>query len=137
MSERNHKQPAQMSLYRKLWQLLSSPRLALVLILVLVALCLIGALLVQAPSEITSNPESYSLWVQNIVKPKLGLWADIFSFLRLFDVFHSPWFIVTGSLLMINILFCTINRWNNISLMVRGGNIKLAREFFVKGTDNK
>lgn len=137
MSTRNREVPGRVSSQRKLWQLLSSPRLALVLILALGALCLVGALLLQVPSEVAANPESYRLWVQNIAKPRLGVWADIFSFLKLFDVFHSPWFLAAGGMLMINILFCTINRWNSINIMVRGGKLEQAREFIGKGTARK
>ena len=101
------------------------------------AIFLFGALLIQVPSEVAADSSSYQAWVQNIAKPKFGAWAGIFSFLRLFDVFHSPWFLIAGGLLMINILFCTMNRWNSIYLVMRGGKVKPAREFFSKGTDRK
>lgn len=127
----------QVPIAQKLWRALSSTRLALILILAMAVLCLIGALLVQVPAEVSADPSKYQFWVQNLAKPRFGFWADILSFLRLFDVFHSPWFLVLGSLLMVNILFCTINRWKNVSATARGGNINPGVEFFNKGTDKE
>jgi cytochrome c biogenesis protein len=133
MAEISHKSPVRMPLPRRTWQLLSSPRLTLVLILILVALCLVGVFLIQAPSEVTADPASYRLWVQNMARPRLGVWADIFSFLRLLDVFHSPWFLAVGGLLMVSILFCTVNRWTGVMNLVRGGDVKQAASFYRTG----
>lgn len=132
MSERS---PGRPSFFSRLWRLLSSPRFALVIILVLVALCLIGVFLMQAPSEITTDPATYRLWVDNMARPRFGGWTGLFSALRLFDVFHSPWFIAAGSLLMINILFCTVKRWSSVVIAVRGGGVKQAASFYRTGTD--
>ncbi len=114
MSETSHKPPVPTPLYSRIWQLLSSPRLTLFVLLVLVAICLIGVFLIQAPSEVSADPASYRLWVENVAAPKYGDWTDFLSSLRLFDVFHSPWFLAVGTLLMVNILFCTVKRWTAV-----------------------
>ena len=134
MSEK-HKRPARAPLLSRLWQLLRSPRLTLFIILVLAALGLVGIFLMQAPSEVASDPESYRQWVEGIARPRYGGWTGLFSALRFFDMFHSPWFLAAGSLLMLNILFCTLGRWKAVISAVGGGEIKQATSFFRTGTD--
>ena len=112
---------------------MTSPRLTLVLILLLAALCLVGVFLIQAPSEVATNPATYQAWVAQVARPKLGDWTDIYSALRFLDVFHSPWFIAVGALLMINILFCTLNRWKAVVSAWRGGEVKQATSFYRTG----
>ncbi len=135
MPEKNRKPVAKTPFFARLWQLLSSPRLTLFIILVLVAICLIGVFLIQVPSEIASDPANYQAWVEQIARPRFGAWTGFFSALRFFDVFHSPWFLAAGSLLMLNILFCTVKRWNAVIGAVRGGGIVQAAAFYRAGTD--
>jgi len=113
-----------------LWRLFSSVRLALCLILVITGLSLIGALLIQAPSGVAADPTVYSYWLQNVAEPKLGLWTKVLSALRLFDVFHSPWFLGAVALLVLNILICSLNRLGRLRMVLAGGPIKLAEEFY-------
>jgi cytochrome c biogenesis protein len=135
MSKRNHKRPGRTPFYSKASQFLSSLRLTLSVILILVAVCLIGVFLMQAPSEVTADPASYSSWVANVATPKYGAWTGFLSALRFFDVFHSPWFLAVGTLLMVNILFCTAKRWTAVLNSVRGGNLQQATAFFRTGTE--
>ncbi len=44
------------SVFQWLWRLFSSVRLAVILILVITVLSLLGALLIQAPAEVTKDP---------------------------------------------------------------------------------
>ena len=135
MSRKDRKPPAKTSFFSKLWQLLSSPRLTLFVILVLVAFSLVGVFLIQVPSEVASESSSYNAWVEQVAQPKYGAWTGFFSALRFFDIFHSPWFLAAGSLLMLNILFCTVKRWNSVISAVRGGGIVQAAAFYRAGTD--
>ena len=135
MPQKKPKPAAQMPFFTRVWQLLSSPRLTLFVILVLVAICLVGVFLIQVPSEMASDPSSYNAWVEQIARPKFGALTGLFSALRFFDIFHSPWFLAAGSLLMLNILFCTVKRWNAVIGAVRGGGIIQAAAFYRAGTD--
>ena len=135
MSRKDRKPPAKTSFFSKLWQLLSSPRLTLFVILTLVAICLVGVFLIQAPSEIAANPAGYQAWVENVARPKFGAWTGFLSALRFFDIFHSPWFLAAGSLLMVNILCCTVKRWNAVVGAARGGGVIQAAAFYRAGTD--
>ncbi len=93
-----------------LWSLLASIRLALILILVLAALSLVGTILVQAPSFVTQNPAIFDQWLET-VRPRYGLWTNLFALLGLFDVFHSPLFAVLLGLLALNVIICSLDRW--------------------------
>ena len=119
-----------------LWRLFSSIRFAIILILIITALSLLGALLIQAPSEIAKDPQAYSNWINTVAQGKVGNWAPFLSALRLFNVFSSPWFITAGILLMLNILICSLNRWRAISLSIRGGKVKQVEKFYTDGKTN-
>ena len=107
-------------------------RLAVILMLVITAISLLGALLIQVPADIAEDPNLYSQWVDAVAGNKVGGWAPFLSAISLFDVFHSPWFIIAGTLLMLNIIICSINRWSVIGASLRGGAIKQNRAFFTR-----
>ncbi|MHB1377313.1 MAG: cytochrome c biogenesis protein ResB [Candidatus Humimicrobiaceae bacterium] len=119
-----------------LWRLFSSVRLAVILIFVIAGLSLLGALLIQVPSEIAKNPQAYSNWVDTVARSKVGIWTPLLSALRLFNVFSSLWFIIACTLLMLNIFICSINRWSSISLSLRGGAVKQNENFYFTDNDN-
>jgi cytochrome c biogenesis protein len=102
-----------------LWLLLISPRLALVLIIVIALLCLLG-IFFQAPPSALADSQALDSWIKTNISPKIGILTYAFSFLRLYDVFHSPWFFSAGGLLMLNILCCTLNRWKNVTASFSG-----------------
>jgi cytochrome c biogenesis protein len=116
-----------------LWRLFGSVRFAVILILTITGLSLLGALLVQVPSGAANDPQAYIIWVETAARSKVGIWAPFLSALRLFNVFRSPWFIIASSLLMLNILVCSLNRWRGISLSIRGGVVKQGEKFYLTG----
>lgn len=122
-----------MKAIQRLWQFLSSIRLAFVLILILICLGLIGALLIQVPSDVASDPAVYQFWLEHVARPKVGPWVYQIASLGFFDVFHSYWFLFTCSLLIVNILVCSLNRWHMLSSIARGGLVKQDEAFFFKG----
>ena len=126
-----------MDALRRIWRFLISPRLALALIFFIGVLCLIGALVIQASSVFTSNPDVYQMWLENIARPKFGAWTGLLSFFGAFDIFHSVWFIGAGSLLMVNILACTVNRWKPVSKMTGETAVRQNPAFFSQGTHTK
>ncbi|MEK7281108.1 MAG: cytochrome c biogenesis protein ResB [Chloroflexota bacterium] len=106
----------------RIWHFFCSVRLALILILILTSLTLIGTLIIQVPEDIKANSSDYQLWLNNVARSRFGLWTTPMAVLGLFDVFHSLWFLGAGSLLMLNIIICTLNRWpelwNSLKLRV-------------------
>jgi cytochrome c biogenesis protein len=119
----------------RVWRFLSSIRLALVLMLILANLTLIGTLLIQAPPETIVSPGEYAWWLDNVARPRLGLWATPLDFLKLFDVFHSFWFLGTGMLLVISISVCTLDRWKQVRSAVFARRVRQADEFYESGTN--
>lgn len=92
------------------WQLLTSVRLALVLILLLAAGTLAGTTLIQAPGGIAPGSADYASWLQR-VRPRFGDWTDVLSSLQLLSVFSSVWYRGLLAALSISILLCTAKRW--------------------------
>jgi cytochrome c biogenesis protein len=119
----------------KVWRFFNSIRLAVFLILTLTGLCLIGALLIQVPQDVASNSVAYAQWLDNVARTKVGILTHAFAFLRLFDVFHSPLFLLTGALLVTNIVVCSLNRWKGLRRSTSKGRIKRAEEFYLEGSN--
>lgn len=116
-----------------IWEFFSSIRLAIILILILVALSLIGTLVIQVPAQYAANPDIYNWWLQNVAQPQTGFWYPLLNFGELFNVFHSPWFLGTGILLIINIIVCTLNRWKRTRSAISQSRVKNSDEFYNSG----
>ncbi len=133
-NNKEKKRPGQSkSILQWLWRQFSSIRLAVILILIITGLSLIGALLIQAPSEMVKDPQAYYYWIDTVARSKVGIWMPFLSALRLFNVFSSPLFIIAGTLLMFNILICSLNRWKGILSSIRGGPVKQPEKFYTNG----
>jgi cytochrome c biogenesis protein len=97
------------ALGERLWHFFISMQTGLVLILALAVLGVIGTLLVQAPTGLTSDPEAYAAWLDGL-RPKYGGWTGIFDALGFFSMFTSVWFKGIVVLLTTSILSCSVNR---------------------------
>ncbi len=53
------------------------------------------------------------------------------------NVFNSIYFAIPGTMLMFNILICSLNRWKSIKLALRGGEITQPESFYKTGTELK
>lgn len=53
------------------------------------------------------------------------------------EFFHSWWVITPGVLLMLNILICSINRWNSIKAALHGRQVKQPWSFFSNAVNTK
>ena len=92
-----------------LWHLLTSMRVAMVLILVLAALCVIGSLVIQIPTGMADDPTARAQWLDS-VRPKYGGWTNVMDALGFFDVFNSLVFRVLVAGLVIGLIACTVHR---------------------------
>ena len=88
------------------------------------------------PREVASDPVAYAQWLDSIGRSKVGILVHTFAFLCLFDVFHSPLFLLMGALLVANIMVCSVNRWKALRRFTLGGHTRQAEEFYLKG-DNQ
>ncbi len=103
-----------------IWRFFSSVRLALWVILLLAVISLAGTLIIQMPPAVAADPDLIEQWVEQIAQPKYDGMTDLYRFLGFFDVFHSPAFIVLGSLLILNISVCSLKRLPSLAKMSRG-----------------
>jgi cytochrome c biogenesis protein len=112
-----------------LWRIFTSMRTALVLILGLALFALIGAVLIQAPAGLSSDPQAYAAWLVGL-KPKYGGWVGIIDRLGLFSVFQSIWFraILVG--LTTSILACSVNRFRSLWKLAFHPRTRMADKFF-------
>ena len=114
-------------------RLFQSIRLAVVLILVLTALSLAGIFLPQVPAEFSVSREGYSWWLDNVAYGRFGGFTAAFGFLGFFDVFQSPAFLITIFLLLLNILGCSLSRYNSLKAGTCQVELQDEMDFFTTG----
>jgi cytochrome c biogenesis protein len=120
---------------RRVWRFFGSVRLALILILVLTALSVVGALVMQVPPDLKADPDDYRWWLDNPAQERFGLWVTPLAILGIFDIFHSPWFLGVGLLLIINIIVCTLNRWAGIWSSIAQFRVPTADRLYETGSN--
>ncbi len=121
-------------LAKRLWRLLCSVRLALVLILLITVASVAGTIIIQAPGEVLRSPLSYGRWVEGLTT-RFGLFTGLLDFLGLFRVFRVWWFNALVTLLMLNLTVCTINRFPAMWRTLRHPRVKVGRGFFEQGNN--
>ncbi len=92
-----------------LWHLLTSMRVAMVLMIVLAALCVIGSLVIQIPTGMADDPASKAQWLDGI-RPKYGAFTGVMDALGLFNIFNSIVFRVLVAGLTISLIACSVHR---------------------------
>ena len=97
------------ALLEGLWHLLTSMRVAMVLMILLAALCVVGSLVIQIPTGMGDDPAAKAQWLDS-VRPRVGGWTGIMDALSFFDVFNSPAFRVLVAALVISLIACTVHR---------------------------
>lgn len=113
----------------EIWRFFTSIRLALFLILTLTVLILIGTLLMQVPPSVQANEASYAQWLGD-ARSKYGIWTDLFERLQFFNVFRALYFRALISLLAVNIIVCSLNRWSPIWTTVFKSRVRMTDSFF-------
>jgi cytochrome c biogenesis protein len=86
-----------------------SKTIGLVLILVMAALVLLGAVISQAPAGTYSDEAARAQFLA-AAQTRYGGWTRILDFLGLFHMFTSPLFLAVTALLVVSIAGCTIHR---------------------------
>jgi cytochrome c biogenesis protein len=92
-----------------LWHLLTSMRVAMILILALAALAVVGALVIQAPPGVLADPEAKASWL-NEIRPKFGGWTGIMDQLQLFGIFNSLVFRLLVAAISVSLIACSVHR---------------------------
>ncbi len=112
-----------------LWHLLSSMRVAIVIMLGIAILGVIGSLLMQMPAEAIADPARRSVWLDG-VRPRYGGWTDVFNSLQLFEVFSSILFRILVAALTISLIACSIHRIPGVIRTARNPRIDVGPAFF-------
>jgi cytochrome c biogenesis protein len=97
------------SALERLWHLLTSMKLAIILMLAFAALTLVGALVIQAPAGVMDDPQAKADWIAS-VRPRFGGWTDLLDRLQVFTIFTSVWLRAIGALLAASLIACTVQR---------------------------
>jgi cytochrome c biogenesis protein len=112
-----------------LWHLLTSMKLALVLILIFAALTLVGTLVIQAPPGVMDDPQAKTDWLAEI-RPRFGGWTDIMNSLQVFTIFGSAWVRAIGALLVASLVACTVHRIPGTWRTMRKPHVNVGAAFF-------
>ena len=104
-----------------LWHFITSMKFAIIIMLLLAALSIAGALIIQAPPGVLEDPESKTEWLAG-VRPRFGGWTDVMSTLQLFSIFSSILFRLLVGLLAASLIACTVQRipgtWRTMTTML-------------------
>ena len=116
-----------------LWRLFSSVKLTIFLLILLAVASIIGTLIPQASQRESAE---FAMGLSPV-------WFRIFSFLDLFDMYHSLWFRFLIGCLSANLIICSLNRfpgtWSLFRAPVRPDREKPFKDlppgqrFFAKG----
>ena len=112
-----------------LWHLLSSMRVAIVIMLGIAILGVIGSLLMQLPAEAIADPARRTLWLDS-VRPRYGGWTDVFNTLQWFEVFSSILFRLLVAALTISLIACSVHRIPGVIRTARNPRIDVGPAFF-------
>jgi cytochrome c biogenesis protein len=117
------------SVLEGLWSVLSSMRVAMVLILVLAVLGVIGSLVIQAPPGVLDSPAAKTDWL-NQIRPRFGGLTGIMDSLQLFQIFNSIIFRVVVAALTISLVACSIHRFPGMLQTATRPRIDVGPGFF-------
>lgn len=121
-------------LFDRLWRLLSSVRFAMLLIAVAALGVLAGTLIMQAPSDVASDPDAFATWLAQPQGKYGAPWANVFAALDLYRVFSSIWFRGVLAVVVLAVVVCTVNRMPGILASVRRPAIRVPERLFEKAT---
>ncbi len=96
-------------IFQALWDLLTSMRFSLFVILAMAVLGLVGTLVIQVPAGVESDLTAKADWLAG-VRPRFGGWTDVLDRLQLFSVFGSIWFRGLTAFLTTSLIACMIQR---------------------------
>ena len=112
-----------------LWHLLTSMRVAMVLMIAIAALGVVGSLVIQAPVGVLGDATAKAEWV-NEVRPRFGGWTNVMDFFQLFEIFNSVIFRVLIAALTISLVACTVHRMPGVWRTATKPRIDVGTSFF-------
>ncbi len=117
--------------FRIVFRLLTSVRVALLLIGLVAVGALLGVIFPQAPDEVRGSAQAYAAYTE-FQRTRYGVFTDAMRRLGLFEVFHSYWFNGLLVLLLLAVAVCTANRIPPIVRNVRRPVRRVNDRFFTQ-----
>lgn len=112
-----------------LWHLLTSMRVAMVLMIALAILSLAGSLLIQMTADEAADPAQHAQFIA-MIQPKYAPWTPVIDALGLFNVFNSLLFRVLMAALSISLIACTVHRIPGVWRTATKPRIDVGASFF-------
>jgi len=112
-----------------LWHALTSMRVAMVLMIILAALCVVGSLVIQMTAEQASSDALRADFL-SMVRPRFGGWTGVMDALGLFNIFNSLVFKVLTTALVISLVACTVHRIPGAWRMATKPRVDVGAGFF-------
>ena len=112
-----------------LWDLLTSMKFGVIVILALAALGLVGTMVIQAPPGIASDAAAKADWLDEI-RPKYGGWTGILDQLQVFTIFESVWFRALAALLTASLIACSAHRLPGLWKSATRPHVTIGEAFF-------
>ncbi|HEY7295090.1 MAG TPA: cytochrome c biogenesis protein ResB [Dehalococcoidia bacterium] len=117
--------------FRIVFRLLTSVRVALLLIGMVALGALLGVIFPQAPDEVRASAQAYAAYTE-FQRTRYGVFTDAMRRLGLFEVFHSYWFNGLLFVLLLAVTICTANRIPPIVRNVRRPVRRVNDRFFTQ-----
>jgi cytochrome c biogenesis protein len=112
-----------------LWHLLTSMRLAFLLMIAMAALGVVGSLVMQMPPGVAADAQARADWIVS-VRPRYGDLTGWLDTLQAFGIFGSIWFRGIVMTLTISLLVCTVHRVPGIVKTARHPHVTVGPAFF-------
>lgn len=116
-------------LLERAWQLLTSMKFGVIIILALAALGLVGTMIMQAPAGVAANPAAKAEWLDE-VRPRYGGWTGILDQLQVFTIFESVWFRGLAALLTASLIACSAHRLPGLWKAATKPHVAIGEAFF-------
>ncbi|APQ54927.1 Cytochrome c biogenesis protein [Corynebacterium pseudotuberculosis] len=130
MTEKNHYGQVTVSaIFKRVYRILHSKLVGVLIILAMAVLSLVGTLVMQAPVSRRTDPEGYARWLPNAQ----GNWAvgrPVFDYLGFFNMWSSPLFLGITVLLALSIIACTTHRLPELLKKTLHPRIHVSDRFF-------
>src|SRR5665811_190653 len=112
-----------------LWHLLTSMRVAMILMIAIAAIGVIGSLVIQAPVGVLNDAQAKADWI-NEIRPRFGGWTNVMNFFQLFEIFNSVIFRVLIAALTISLVACSVHRTPGVWRTATKPRIDVGPAFF-------
>jgi cytochrome c biogenesis protein len=118
------------SIFEQAWHLLTSMRVAVILIAMAALLSMAGTIVQQMPAGMAADPASHAAWVAQNAQPQYGGLAGLMDTLGLYTVFSTIYFRLVVALLVVSIMACSVHRATGLWRTATQPRVTVGEAFF-------